>query len=128
MREALQISEKPVRAVKDTAHIPPSRRGIQLPPTGKHPLDRALALLWPWERKDYPGRMKIRQWLLGVASVHTAKHYRQVDLPKIRRAFLADRLERKALEVLAFVAELRAGLPAAEPEKLTRKIVSPPVE
>jgi hypothetical protein len=130
MREALQISEKPVRAAKDTGHISLRRRRLFVEPIGPGLVDRATALLWPWSVRSYPGIGRLRAWLLDVP-VTTAAKYREW-LPRMRAVVLADRLRAKRDEIDALIAELEAYAAAGgmrrETQKLTRKIVSPPVE
>lgn len=135
MPQALKTADNPAPAARfqpyrerNPHHVPKRFRSLFGQPSGPEIAERALRIVWPWGRAEYPGLGRLRGWLMGGVSVKTADRYRRA-LPRSRARVMADRLEGIASGILAMVAELRAyadGGPAAG--SLSRPKVPPPAE
>lgn len=86
---------------------------------------RALAALWPWRRRAYPGQYRLLGWLVGVSEPGTIETYSKLELlPRFRYAVIAERLEAKISELQALAFEARAL--AGDAPKASAPKVAPP--
>lgn len=130
MQEPLQTKEFQPRAVKDWGYTRKRDRSLFATIAIRNVADRAMQVLWPWSREEYPGRMRLRAWLLGLENLNSARQYSRIKLPKLRVAFLADRLRQKRDEIDAVILELETLLADGKKNALqtkSRKVsISPP--
>jgi hypothetical protein len=120
------LARKASIAARHAGQVPSRFRTLFPAPSGESLLERSQAALWPWDRSQYPGRQRLRAWLLGV-SVETAREYRK-KLPRSRALILATRLEDIARRLLTMACECRAyaGQPCDAPSATVSGSVPPP--
>lgn len=80
-------------------------RGLFPPSLTANLVDVATAALFPWSRKDYPGVMRLRAWLMGGIPVTSASAFRRVGPSKRVWLAMAQRLRVKACELVALAAK-----------------------
>ena len=100
------LARKAAIAARDPAHVRARYRTLFPSPNASGLVDRALSAVWPWEVREYPGRQRLRAWLLGC-SVEAGRKYRDRP-PAFRAVIAAERIEGLARDLLAMAAELRA--------------------
>lgn len=95
--------------------------------------ERAISALWPWSRFEYPGKMRLRAWLLGLTNIRSASVYAGLRvLPPNRSRVLSSRLRSKAAELLEIAdacdALADAGVRAPKPSAARKRVAPPSVE
>lgn len=117
-----QKTQQNPRYLAHLARLPPRLRAWKLANPGHIPLrhrqdipkreargllERFMVALFPWSRREYPGRGRLFARLLGVSSVETARQYRKPGkLPRYRAKMLASFARAKAAELEAIAADL----------------------
>lgn len=108
MPEPMQARRQPSAAErirawkrKNPAHLRKPRT-VSFPiRTGADLLADAVNAVWPWSRAEYPGRMRLRAWLLGGIDPQTARRYRNGDIPRCRLPIVSARLRLIAARLIA---------------------------